>query len=171
MKASEFRRNFRRLKNAWIPRQRKTATGKHRGPNATETRYRREVLGGIHPSLVSYESRSFAITRTTKREYTPDWTVKSATGKLPPEYHEVKGSYKLGSEDRARLAWEIAAEQNPDSAFYWAVLTRRGWEIEKWMDGGKTIWVKLASETTYRAVQPDWRRHRKHKTRSSHGKN
>ena len=165
MTAKAFLKNYRRVKNAWIPRQRKTATGKHRGPNATEARYRREVLRGIHPSLVSYESRSFTITKTTKREYTPDWVVTPNTGGLPPEYHEVKGSYKLGSEDRARLAWELAAEQNPGALFFWAVLTRRGWEIEEWTDGGKTIRVKLAGEDEYRPAAPDWRSHRPRKAK------
>ena len=163
MTAKAFLKNYRRVKNAWIPRQRKTATGKHRGPNATEARYRREVLRAFPAEAVAYESRSFAITRTTRREYTPDWTV--TTPNNPTAYHEVKGSYKLGSEDRARLAWELAAEQNPDAAFVWAVLTRRGWEIEEWFDGGREIFVKLAGDDIFRRAAPDWRSHRPRKAK------
>ena len=164
MNAKTFLKNYRRVKNAWIPRQRKTATGKHRGPNATEARYRREMLRGIPEHLVKYEAKTFTITQTTKREYTPDWVISANYG-FPAQYHEVKGSYKLGSEDRARLAWELAAERNPGALFVWAVLTRRGWEIEEWTDGGKTIRVKLAGEDEYRPAAPDWRSHRPRKAK------
>ena len=164
MKISEFRKNFRRVKNAWIPRQRKGAYGKHRGPNATEARYRREELRDVPEHLVKYEGKTFTITNVTKREYTPDWVVSANYG-FPPQYHEVKGSYKLGSEDRARLAWEIAAERNPNAIFVWAVLTKRGWEIEEWQDGGKLIRDRLAGEEEYRNVEHDWRAHRPRKAR------
>lgn len=172
MKASEFRRNFRRLKNAWIPRQSKTKAG--RGPNATETKYLREIVNpgyndGRH--LISYEPAPIVITRTTSREYTADFLVQGAD--MRPTYHEVKGSYRLPTHDRARLAWEIAAEAHPEYDFVWAELTRRGWEIERWEGGGRYILVHLPSDPLRKFhVEPhDWRRHRKHKTRSSHGKN
>ncbi len=159
MKSSAFIKNFRRSKNRWIPRQYNTGGGLHpKGPNATERKFRREEIEW-DDEYVSYESKTFIITQTTRREYTPDWVIEIPN--LEPMYIEVKGSYKLGSEARARLAWELAAEQNPNGVFYWAVLTRRGWDIEEWRDGGKMISIKLATEREFHRVGADWRLHRK----------
>lgn len=172
MTLSELRRGYvRRKGGAWVPKKQRTrkcrpSTSVH-APNSTEGRYRRECLSGIAPECIHYESETFTITKVCRREYTPDWVV--AVPGFPPFYHEVKGAYKLGSENRARLAWEMAAEQHPNAVFVWAVLTRRGWEIEEWHDGGRMIRVKFAGETQYCDVDADWRRHRPKSKRRAKG--
>ena len=163
MKSSAFIKNYRRRRNKWIPRSSRTGGGLHpKGPNATENKFRREelaVLEKTYGKFVRYEGKTFVITKTAQREYTPDWVIEAPNKE--PIYIEVKGSYKLGSEARARLAWELAAEQNPHATFYWAVLTRRGWEIEEWREGGKAIRVKQATESAFCHAEVNWRLHRK----------
>lgn len=171
MKVGEFKKNFRRRANVWIPRQaKKTVGGKRTGPNATEARYLREIINpsfndGKH--IISYEPAPFYLTAATKREYTADFLVQnpSCISSTRPTYHEVKGSYHLPTHERARLAWEIAAEQNPQYDFVWAELTRSGWEIERWEAGGKRILVHLAGEPAgrFKQADADWRRHKPRK--------
>ena len=169
---SRFKKNFRRRANAWIPRQvKKTIGDKSTGPNATEAQYLRDIINpaygdGFH--LISYEPEPIVLTRTTKREYTADFLVQESRGanlSMRPTYHEVKGSYHLPTHERARLAWEIAAEQNPHFDFVWAELTRKGWEIERWENGGNRILVHLAGEPAgkFKLAEADWRRHKKRK--------
>ena len=173
MKVTRFMKNARRAKTSWIPRQAKAMFGgKKTGPNATEARYLRDIINpaygdGFH--LISYEPEPIVLTRTTKREYTADFLVQDSGGanlSMRPTYHEVKGSYALPTQDRARLAWEIAAEQNPQFDFVWATLTRKGWEIERWEAGGARILVHHTYDKpgSFHVEQPDWRRHRKRKT-------
>lgn len=165
MKVTRFLKNARRAKTAWIPRQSKRAA---RSPNATEAKYYREV---IIPSLAGsrrsahYEPAPIVITRTVRREYTADFLTDGGSFGAVPTYHEVKGSYHLPTHERARLAWEIAAEQNPQFDFVWAELTRRGWEIERWRNGGRVIHIhdpEMAPDE-WREAAPDWRRHRPRK--------
>lgn len=172
MQAKKFIANFRRVKNAWIPRQsRKTVDGKPKGPNATEAKYLREVINpgyndGQH--LISYQPAPIVITRTTKREYTADFLVRQLhTADHKHVLHEVKGSYNLPSQDRARLAWEIAAEAHPEWDFVWAELKRKGWEIERWEAGGRRIFVHLAGwpRGIFEQVEADWRRHKPRKAK------
>lgn len=172
MKVTRFMKNARRVKTAWIPREAKARIcGRPTGPNATEARYLREVINpsygdGFH--LISYEPEPIVLTRTTKREYTADFLVQDSGGanlSMRPTYHEVKGSYHLPTHERARLAWEIAAERNPQFDFVWAELTRRGWEIERWRNGGRVILVHDPGMAPgdWREAAPDWRRHRPRK--------
>lgn len=171
MKVTRFIKNARRAKTEWIPRETKVLVGgKPRGPNATEARYLREIINpgyndGRH--LISYEPAPIVITRTTSREYTADFLVQGAD--MRPTYHEVKGSYHLPTHERARLAWEIAAEANPQFDFVWAELTRRGWEIERWQGGGRLILVHDPEMTSgeWCEAKPDWRRHRPRKSAKS----
>lgn len=89
-----------------------------------------------------------------------------------PTYHEVKGSYHLPTHERARLAWEIAAEAHPEWDFAWAELTRRGWEIERWESGGRRITVHYAGEGrgVWHEVEAGWRRRKPRKSSTRNGK-
>ena len=111
-----------------IVRQRCAVKG---GPNQTEARFNSQVLcgrGAFHPA-------SYTVSRTTSRRYTPDysWEVNEV-----PVVIEVKGGYRLPSEQRARLAWELAAEANPGTVFVWARFCRGVWDVEAWYRGGRT---------------------------------
>lgn len=174
---SRFKKNFSRVSNAWIPRQAKRIVdGKAKGPNATEAKYLREIINpgyndGQH--IISYEPAPLRITATTKREYTADFLVQDPHClSMRPTYHEVKGSYHLPTHDRARLAWEIAAETHPGYDFVWAELTRRGWEIERWESGGERILVHYAEWPfgEWIEAEPDWRRHKPRKCSTWKGK-
>ena len=96
--------------NAHIRRKvRARATKKPKGPNLNETRFNRLLLAGEG----LYEPCHIVLTRKKKRRYTPDFLYRGA-------YIEVKGDYRLQSEDRARLAFEFAAEANTETPFVWA---------------------------------------------------
>jgi hypothetical protein len=109
------------------------------GQNENEARFNRMILGGIG----KYEPSHFYITRVNKRVYTPDFaiTLHNVTKQTRTDvFAEVKGSYKLQSEDRARLAWEVAAENTiPEHVFAWARWTPRGrfYECEAWARRGE----------------------------------
>lgn len=171
MQISRFRKNFARAKSAWIPRQSKrTEGGRPKGPNATEAKYLREIINPGYANCrhdIVYQPAPIVITNVTKREYTADFLVTTTnTNSERPTFHEVKGSYHLPTHERARLAWEIAAEAHPEWDFVWAELTRRGWEIERWESGGRRILVHYAGEGRgeFHAVEADWRRHRPRKS-------
>ncbi len=111
------------------------------GQNENEARFNRVILGGRG----RFEPRHFTITNVNCRRYTPDFGVdvdSVATEARIEVFVEVKGSYKLQSEDRARLAWEIAAE-NADAAsvFVWARWRPMGrvYECEAWARRGERI--------------------------------
>jgi hypothetical protein len=110
-----------------------------RGMNANEARFNRQILGGEG----LYEVVSFDLTRVKGRKYTPDFSLRK--GEALIAIIEVKGSYKLYSEDRARLAWEIVAERVPGVVdgskvvFVWARFSRGGYDCEAWYDCGRVI--------------------------------
>jgi len=104
------------------------------GMNQNERRFRRMILNGAG----SYEPIKIAVTEVNQRHYTPDFVY--ATGDLKVAIVEVKGSYKLQSEERARLAWEIAAEKDiTRSVFVWARYNRSAYDCEAWFDNGHRI--------------------------------
>lgn len=86
---------------------------KHRVPNKTETEYQRRHLQGRD---ARFEALTFRM--ANGHRYTPDWVVFTATGKI--ECHEVKGGYALGSEQRARLAFDQARVEFPWIVWVWA---------------------------------------------------
>ena len=86
---------------------------RHREPNKTELEYQRHYLRGMD---AIYEALTFRM--ANGHRYTPDWVVFTATGKI--ECHEVKGGYALGSEQRARLAFDQAKVEFPWIVWVWA---------------------------------------------------
>lgn len=86
--------------------------GKH-GPNKTETEYQRIHLRGMD---ARFEALTFRM--ANGHRYTPDWVVFTNSGNI--ECHEVKGGYALGSEQRARLAFDQARVEFPWIVWVWA---------------------------------------------------
>ena len=88
----------------------------------TEERYNREVLGG--------RGRFEAVTLRLPGggRYTPDFmTVDDGV----VTFHEVKGSYRLGSQGRAYTAFHDAAAYYPMWRFVWAHWTGKAWDVKK----------------------------------------
>lgn len=92
-------------------------------PNKTEADYRRQVLD-TNPAIraVVYEGLTFRM--ANGHRYTPDWVCVDSSGRLI--CIEVKGAYRLGSYQRARLAFDQAAVEWPSITWLWA--ERRGAE-------------------------------------------
>ncbi len=113
-----------------------------KGMNANEARFNRMILGG----LGRFEPAKIEITTVNRRVYTPDFGVdidSVATETRIEVFVEVKGGYRLQSEDRARLAWEIAAERfaRGKVVFVWARWRPRGkcYECEAWWRRGGAV--------------------------------
>ena len=108
------------------PRPAKRATGggarARRAPNKTEARYAAEVLRGLD---ARYEALTFRL--ANGHRYTPDWVVFDSAGRLL-SCHEVKGAHRFHSHQRARLAFDQAATEFPGLTWFWATLTKNGWE-------------------------------------------
>jgi hypothetical protein len=85
----------------------------------TERRYNRDVLGGRG----RFEAVSLRLPGGGR--YTPDFmTVDDGV----VTFHEVKGSYRLGSQGRAFTAFHEAAAYYPMWRFVWAHWTGEGWD-------------------------------------------
>lgn len=77
-----------------------------------------------------YEPIRIRITPPDAEEhvYTPDFATKFERLDV---YHEVKGSYRLQSQDAARLRWLFASLAMPTAIFVWAKERKDGaWDIE-----------------------------------------
>lgn len=100
--------------------------GRGRKPTKTELAYRREVLDrAASVRSVTYEGLTFRM--ANGHRYTPDFVVRREGGQI--ECHEVKGGYALGSQQRARLAFDQARVEFSWVVWVWAVRTKDGWEI------------------------------------------
>jgi hypothetical protein len=95
----------------------------HRKPNKTETDYRKTYLRGKD---AQYEALTFRM--ANGHRYTPDWVVFTDKGKI--ECHEVKGGYALGSEQRARLAFDQAKVEFPWIIWVWAKRVSGQWSVD-----------------------------------------
>lgn len=85
----------------------------------TESRYNRDVLGG------KGRFEAVALKLPGGGRYTPDFMTID-DGQVT--FHEVKGSYRLGSQGRAFTAFHDAAAYYPMWRFVWAHWTGREWE-------------------------------------------
>ena len=81
------------------------------GPNATEARFNRDMLGGRG----HYEAVTFRLLGGSR--YTPDWTCFTSDGRVV--FYEVKGGYRLPSEGRALVAFLECRAQFPWAEFRW----------------------------------------------------
>jgi hypothetical protein len=102
------------------PRQMVTAAG--RQPNKTEELYNRTQLGGNG----RYEAVTFRLPGGSR--YTPDWVTFAPDGRMV--CHEVKGSFRFGSQGRAATAFRECVAAFPDVAFVWGRYKDRDWQIQ-----------------------------------------
>jgi len=101
-----------------------TDSPRHREPNKTEAEYRATHLRGMD---ARYEALTFHM--ANGHRYTPDWVVFTGDGNI--ECHEVKGGYALGSEQRARLAFDQARVEFPWVVWVWAKRVGGRWEVDR----------------------------------------
>ena len=103
------------------PRSRRAG---RRAPNKTEGAYRAAILSRrTDVAAVYYEG--ITIRMANGHRYTPDWVVVTVASVI--ECHEVKGGYRFGSHQRARLAFDQARLEFAWIKFVWAEKTREGW--------------------------------------------
>jgi len=101
-----------------------TGGRKSRGPNKTEVDYQRRHLRGLD---ARYEAVTFRM--ANGHRYTPDWVV--FTDGRPSQCHECKGGHALGSQQRARLAFDQVRVEFPGLVWVWAVKVKGQWEISR----------------------------------------
>jgi hypothetical protein len=105
-------------------------TRKQMGPTKTEAEFRTRYLGG---KGARFEALVFRL--ANGHRYTPDWVYVDG-GRLVCV--EVKGARRLGSYQRARVAFDQAAVEWPDARWIWAERCENGtWQVtEKEVDHG-----------------------------------
>ena len=107
-------------------------TGRRREPNKTEAEYNRRYLGGAG----KYEAVTLRLPGGSR--YTPDWQSIEADGRVT--FHEVKGSYRFGSQGRAATAFRECAAAFPEFDFIWAVRQADGsWSVKKTRGGQNDV--------------------------------
>ncbi len=101
-----------------------------KAPNKTEASYNRLHLGNSG----LYEAITLRLPGGSR--YTPDWVKFSVcpdSGILMVELHEVKGSYRFGSQGRALTAFREAVAAFPCFTFVWAKRGKDGkWDIKRY---------------------------------------
>lgn len=101
---------------------------KRREPNKTEAEYNRRYLGGAG----KYEAVSLRLPGGSR--YTPDWQSVGADGRVT--FHEVKGSFRFGSQGRAATAFRECVAAFPEFNFIWAVRSADGsWSVQETRGG------------------------------------
>jgi hypothetical protein len=96
-----------------------------REPNKTESDYRATQLRGMD---ARYEALTFRM--ANGHRYTPDWVV-FLNGR-PVACHECKGGHALGSQQRARLAFDQVKVEFPWIRWVWAVKVGGQWTVSSW---------------------------------------
>ena len=95
---------------------------KLKGPTKTEAEFRARYLGGM---AARFEVLVFRL--ANGHRYTPDWVYVEG-GRLVCV--EVKGARRLGSYQRARVAFDQAAVEWPDARWIWAERCEDGsWRV------------------------------------------
>lgn len=98
---------------------------KGRVPNKTESDYRRTCID-TRRDVVSCHYEGVTLRLKCGRKYTPDWVIVRKDGVI--ELVECKGSYRLQSYGRSRLAWEVAQLDFPCFKFVWKTKSAGGWK-------------------------------------------
>jgi hypothetical protein len=99
---------------------------RRREPNKTEARYKAEVIDRDGRRLATYEALTFRL--ANGHRYTPDWVYADDAGRMVCV--EVKGAYRFGSHQRARLAFDQARIEWPGICWVWAAWTGGAWKTE-----------------------------------------
>lgn len=80
----------------------------------------------------------FTLRMDNGHRYTPDFLCTPLDASKPRVVVEVKGSYRLHSYGRARLAFDQARLEYPEFAFVWMEKTKTGWAtVETTRDEGR----------------------------------
>jgi hypothetical protein len=110
-----------------------------RTPTKTELAFRREVLDRelMIGSLVSVAYEALVFRLANGHSYTPDWVCWDCDGRL--QCVEVKGSYRLGSYQRARLAFDQARIEWPRIIWVWAERKKDG----SWLQNKEKFYAPL----------------------------
>ena len=111
-----------------------TPTRKAKEPTKTELRYRLEILDR-NPAVSGIAFEGITLRMANGHRYTPDWTFWVG-GRL--HCVEVKGSYRLGSYQRACLAFDQAAVEWPMITWIWAEWTGAQWNTSRKMTNTDT---------------------------------
>jgi len=90
----------------------------------TEEDYERTILQGKR-----FKYEGITLKMANGHRYTPDFYLPSEVPGVAGELHEVKGSYRLHSHGRAKLAFDQARVEFPEFKFVWATKTKTGWEV------------------------------------------
>ena len=106
-------------------------TSKHM--SHTEERFRDRFCASCGWRVLRYEPLSIWVSGGFR--YTPDFLVATENGELA--FVETKGSYRLQSHSRARLAFANASTRTPAFVFVWAKEDRkhRSFSLEFWKAG------------------------------------
>lgn len=99
----------------------------------TEERFRDRFAPSNGWEVIMYEPCSLWVSGGFR--YTPDYLVRLPDGHLA--FVETKGSFRLQSHSRARLAFADASTRTPGFLFVWAKENRRhdGFSVEFWERG------------------------------------
>ena len=130
-----------------------TITRTAKQPNKTEACYRSEVLDrqAAVGELVSIAYEALTIRLANGHRYTPDWVCRTAAGLTI--CIEVKGTYRMHSHQRARLAFDQAAIEWPAWRWIWAEKqTGGGWRI---IEPPPAHRVSSEATTSLPAIPPD----------------
>jgi len=98
--------------------------------NKTEARYAAYLDTMMACGNIRKWDRPGIVVYIAGHPYTPDFRVTRNDGSK--EIVEVKGSYKLHSHGRSRLAFDAARDENPEYAWTWATREGDGWRYEYW---------------------------------------
>jgi hypothetical protein len=106
---------------------RQQARRRRGGPTKTEAEYARLYLAGTD---ARFEALTFRF--ANGHRYTPDWSYRDNGDSGRLVCVEVKGSYRLGSYQRARLAFDQAAIEWPAVRWIWAERRKDGsWRVDE----------------------------------------
>jgi len=112
---------------------------KRKGPNKTEALYKRMCID-TRPDVADCHFNGMALLMHNGHRYTTDWLVTTSEGFV--ELHEVKGSYRLQSYGRARLAFDQAHQEFPGFTWVWATKNAIGeFDIERHVNEQRAISV------------------------------
>ena len=109
------------------------STSRHGGMSRTEERFRDRFAPSMGWDVLMYEPCSLWVSGGFR--YTPDFLIIMPDGRLA--FVETKGSFRLQSHSRARLAFADASTRNPCFLFVWAKESKKhdGFSVEFWERG------------------------------------
>ena len=112
----------------------------------TEERFQNRFCPANGWSVICYEPCSIWISGGFR--YTPDFMIELPDGRLA--FVETKGSFRLQSHSRARLAFADACRRTPGFLFIWAKETRKhdGFNLEWWQSGKAIKHAEIPSKRT-----------------------